>query len=245
MESIPGNFNVHLAAIEAPGCTTTSAASRTVSLDCQVQASSHRFNDKLYTSPLAQREPSIDRQGTRCAAPCCQELVMLAKEVAGEWSWRYRQASGFSCADRNINPAPARKLQRDRQNILLRDVAICAHHVAQCHRGPCTTSARASRQPPPGRSSPGTRFRVERHEQACAPRRAGSVRPVPGFRNAQRAGFACIDRTVRSCAVRSGAARCQSGAPPCLVCIACFARILALLAPKTLFPCFREQFFML
>ena len=149
------------------------------------------------------------------------------------------------CADRNINPAPARKLQRDRQNILLRDVAICAHHVAQCHRGPCTTSARASRQPPPGRSSPGTRFRVERHEQACAPRRAGSVRPVPGFRNAQRAGFACIDRTVRPCAVRSGAARCQRGAPPCLVCIACFARILALLAPKTLFPCFREQFFML
>ena len=169
---------------------------------------------------------------------------MLTKEVAGGWSWRYRQASGFTCADRNINPAPARKLQRDRQNILLRDVAICAHHVAQCHRGPCTTSARASRQPPPGRSSPGTRFRVERHEQACAPRRAGSVRPVPGFRNAQRAGFACIDRTVRSCAVRSGAARCQSGAPPCLVCIACFARILALLAPKTLFPCFREQFFM-
>ena len=42
-----------------------------------------------------------------------------------------------------------------------------------------TTSARASRQPPPpGRSSPGTRFRVERHEQGCAPRRAGSVRPV-------------------------------------------------------------------
>ena len=96
MESIPGNFNVHLAAIEAPGCTTTSAASRTVSLDCQVQASIHRFNDKLYTSPLAQREPSIDRQGTRCAAPCCQELVMLAKEVAGGWSWRYRQASGFT-----------------------------------------------------------------------------------------------------------------------------------------------------
>ena len=96
MESIPGNFNVHLAAIEAPGCTTTSAASRTVSLDCQVQASTHRFNDKLYTSPLAQREPSIDRQGTRCAAPCCQELVMLAKEVAGGWSRRYRQASGFT-----------------------------------------------------------------------------------------------------------------------------------------------------
>ena len=47
MESIPGNFNVHLAPIEAPGCTTTSAASRTVSLDCQVQASIHRFNDKL------------------------------------------------------------------------------------------------------------------------------------------------------------------------------------------------------
>ena len=62
-------------------------------------------------------------------------------------------------------------------------------------------------------------------------RRAGSVRPVPGFRNAQRAGFACIDRTVRPCAVRSGAARCQRGAPACLVCIACFARILALLAP--------------
>ena len=175
MESIPGNFNVHLAAIEAPGCTTTSAASRTVSLDCQVQASSHRFNDKLYTSPLAQREPSIDRQGTRCAAPCCQELVMLTKEVAGGWSWRYRQASGFTCADRNINPAPARKLQRDRQNILLRDVAIA--------------------------------------------------------------------RNMRPCAVRSGAARCQRGAPPCLVCIACFARILALLAPKTLFR--REQFFML
>ena len=32
MDSIPGNFNVHLAPIEAPGCTTTSAASRTVSL---------------------------------------------------------------------------------------------------------------------------------------------------------------------------------------------------------------------
>ena len=48
------------------------------------------------TSPFAQREVSIDRQGTRCAAPCCQELVMLAKEVAGEWSWRYRQASGFT-----------------------------------------------------------------------------------------------------------------------------------------------------
>ena len=109
-------------------------------------ASTHRFNDKLYTSPLAQREPSIDRQGTRCAAPCCQELVMLTKEVAGGWSWRYRQASGFTCADRNINPAPARKLQRDRQNILLRDVAICAHHVAQCHRGPCTTSARLFRR---------------------------------------------------------------------------------------------------
>ena len=167
MESIPGNFNVHLAAIEAPGCTTTSAASRSVSLDCQVQASIHRFNDKLYTSPLAQREPSIDRQGTRCAAPCCQELVMLTKEVAGGWSWRYRQASGFTCADRNINPAPARKLQRDRQNILLRDVAICAHHVAQCHRGPCTTSARLFRRkhfgPEPDffqDSKPVTGFRV-------------------------------------------------------------------------------------
>ena len=57
------------------------------------------------------------------------------------------------------------------------------------------------------------------------------MRPVPGFRNAQRAGFACIGRSVRPCAVRSGAARCQRGAPACLVCIACFARILALLAP--------------
>ena len=177
---------MHLAAIEAPGCTTTSAASRTVSLDCQVQASSHRFNDKLYTSPLAQREPSIDRQGTRCAAPCCQELVMLTKEVAGGWSWRYRQASGFTCADRNINPAPARKLQRDRQNILLRDVAICAHHVAQCHRGPCTTSTRASdrrrradhRQ---GRDSVwnGTSRHVRPDEQAvCAQSRAFVTRSV-------------------------------------------------------------------
>lgn len=185
MESIPGNFNVHLAAIEAPGCTTTSAASRTVSLDCQVQASTHRFNDKLYTSPLAQREPSIDRQGTRCAAPCCQELVMLAKEVAGGWSWRYRQASGFTCADRNINPAPARKLQRDRQNILLRDVAICAHHVAQCHRGPCTTSARADRRRRAdhrqGRDSVwnGTSRHVRPDEQAvCAQSRAFVTRSV-------------------------------------------------------------------
>ena len=32
---------------------------------------------------------------------------------------------------------------------------------------------------------------------------------------------------------------------PCLVCIACFARILALLVPKTLFPFFGEQVFIL
>ena len=46
MESIPGNFNVHLAPIEAPGCATRTAASTSVSLDCQVQASIHQFNDK-------------------------------------------------------------------------------------------------------------------------------------------------------------------------------------------------------
>ena len=185
MESIPGNFNVHLAAIEAPGCTTTSAASRTVSLDCQVQASIHRFNDKLYTSPLAQREPSIDRQGTRCAAPCCQELVMLAKEVAGGWSWRYRQASGFTCADRNINPAPARKLQRDRQNILLRDVAIARTMSRSATAGRARPRGRADsrrradyRQ---GRDSVwnGTSRHVRPDEQAvCAQSRAFVTRSV-------------------------------------------------------------------
>ena len=96
MESIPGDINVHLAPIEAPGCATRTAASTSVSLDCQVQASIHHFNDKARTSPLAQREASIDRQGIRCAAPCCQEVVLLAKEVAGGWSWRYRKASGFT-----------------------------------------------------------------------------------------------------------------------------------------------------
>jgi len=186
------------------------------------------------------RSVSLPLTGKAHAVPphAARNWLCSPKRLLGGGRGGIDRPVDLRCADRNINPAPARKLQRDRQNILLRDVAICAHHVAQCHRGPCTTSARESRPPPPGRSSPGTRFRVERHEQACAPRRAGSVHPVPGFRNAQRAGFACIDRTVRSCAVRSGAARCQSGAPPCLVCIACFARILALLAPKTLFPCF-------
>ena len=89
---------------------------------------------------------------------------------------------------------------------------------------------------------------IARDAIPCGTARAGMcaqtsrhVRPVPGFRNAQRAGFACIDRTVRPCAVRSGAARCQRGAPPCLVCIASFARILALLAPKMLFPCFKSN----
>ena len=228
---------MHLAAIEAPGCTTTSAASRTVSLDCQVQASSHRFNDKLYTSPLAQREPSIDRQGTRCAAPCCQELVMLTKEVAGGWSWRYRQASGFTCADRNINPAPARKLQRDRQNILLRDVAICAHHVAQCHRGPCTTSARASRQPPPGRSSPGTRFRVERHEQAvCAQSRAFVTRSVQVSRVLiARCDLAQCD--LARPGVRAEHLRVSCALPVLPGSLRCWPL-------KRCSPVFREQFFM-
>ena len=46
MESIAGDFNVHLAPIEAPGCATTTAASTSVSLDCQVQASIPEFNDK-------------------------------------------------------------------------------------------------------------------------------------------------------------------------------------------------------
>ena len=68
MESIPGDFNVHLAPIEAPGCATTTVASTSVSLDCQVQASIHHFNDKARTSPLAQREASIDRITDKASA---------------------------------------------------------------------------------------------------------------------------------------------------------------------------------
>ena len=42
------------------------------------------------------------------------------------------------CADRNINPAPARNPQRDRQNILLRDVAM-----ARCTMLRSATAGRA------------------------------------------------------------------------------------------------------
>ena len=48
---------------------------------------------------------------------------MLAEEVAGGMVVAVSKGQvDLRCADRNINPAPARKLQRDRQNILLRDV---------------------------------------------------------------------------------------------------------------------------
>ena len=121
------------------------------------------------------RSVSLPLTGKAHAVPphAARNWLCSPKRLLGGGRGGIDRPVDLRCADRNINHAPARKLQRDRQNILLRDVAICAHHVAQCHRGPCTTSARASRQPPPGRSSPGTRFRVERHEQACAPRRAG------------------------------------------------------------------------
>ena len=48
---------------------------------------------------------------------------MLAEEVAGGMVVAVSKGQWIYVAhDRNINPAPARKLQRDRQKILLRDV---------------------------------------------------------------------------------------------------------------------------
>ena len=89
------------------------------------------------------------------------------------------------CADRNINPAPARKLQRDRQNILLRDVAIARTMSRSATAGRARPRGRADsrrradyRQ---GRDSVwnGTSRHVRPDEQAvCAQSRAFVTRSV-------------------------------------------------------------------
>ena len=72
------------------------------------------------------RSVSLPLTGKAHAVPphAARNWLCSPKRLLGVGRGGIDRPVDLRCADRNINPAPARKLQRDRQNILLRDVAI-------------------------------------------------------------------------------------------------------------------------